>query len=194
MAIKLRQGTISDAPVIARFIIEAMSEECCAHFYGPNYNINDFHAFMTSLAGQELTQYCYKNTILAQSDNDIAGIAVSYNGADLHTLRKAFIEGLYDTFHRDFRGRINDETQAGELYLDSLAAAFGSNHTKGRNHENPLLRTFGRRRQSFGPPSLPTDRLSVYQQNHVGRPLYEAPATKSRQIHFQALDKMKVQT
>ena len=79
MAIKLRQGTISDAPVIARFIIEAMSEECCAHFYGPNYNINDFHAFMTSLAGQELTQYCYKNTIVAQSDNDIAGIAVSYN-------------------------------------------------------------------------------------------------------------------
>ncbi len=121
MAIKLRQGTVSDAPVIARFIIEAMSEECCAHFYGPNYNINDFHAFMTSLAGQELTQYCYKNTIVAQSDNDIAGIAVSYNGADLHTLRKAFIEGLYDTFHRDFRGRINDETQAGELYLDSLA-------------------------------------------------------------------------
>ncbi len=121
MTVKLRKGAISDAPVIARFIIEAMSEECCAHYYGPEYNIDDFHAFMTGLVEQDLTQYCYKNAIVAHTDDKIAGIALSYNGADLHVLRKEFVEGLYDTFHRDFRGRINDETQAGELYLDSLA-------------------------------------------------------------------------
>lgn len=121
MTIQLRKATVSDAPAIAHLIIEAMTEECCAHYYGSNYNIDDFHAFMTSLVEQDLTQYSYKNTLVAQSDDDIAGIAVSYNGAGLHQLRKAFVEGLYTTFHRDFRGRINDETQAGELYLDSLA-------------------------------------------------------------------------
>ncbi len=123
MTVKIRQGTVSDAPVIARLIIEAMTEECCAHYYGPEYTLDDFHAFMTSLVEQDLTQYCYKNTIVAYIDDKTAGIAVSYNGADLHVLRKDFVEGLYDTFHRDFRGRINDETQAGELYLDSLAVA-----------------------------------------------------------------------
>ena len=44
---------------------------------------------------------------------------VSYDGAKLHRLRKPFIEGVKKEFERDFSD-INDETQAGELYLDSL--------------------------------------------------------------------------
>ena len=118
---KIRRGQIADAPVIARLIIEAMTEECCAYYYGPHFTIGDFHKFMTGLVMDELSQYSYKNTIVAGTRTRIVGIATSYNGADLAVLREAFLNGMFKVFQRDFRGKMVDETQAGELYLDSLA-------------------------------------------------------------------------
>ena len=50
----------------------------------------------------------------------MVGISVSYDGGHLHELRKAFIEAAKKYIGKD-HSNINDETQAGELYLDSLA-------------------------------------------------------------------------
>lgn len=105
---------------IARLIMMAMTEECCLYFCGEGYGITDFHRMMTVLVEREDSQYSYKNTLVAMDVDNIVGISVSYDGARLHELRKAFIEAARHYLGKDHTG-MDDETQAGELYLDSLA-------------------------------------------------------------------------
>ena len=50
----------------------------------------------------------------------VVGVSVSYDGSQLHELRCAFIEAAKTYIGKDHTG-MDDETQAGELYLDSLA-------------------------------------------------------------------------
>ena len=119
--VKIQNAKIQDAPEIAGLIMEAMNEECCKYFYGPNHNKNDFHKFLTALVVRKDSQYSYVNTLVARDAKGmVTGIAVSYDGANLTYLRKAFIEGVIDIFGRDF-SHITDETSEGELYLDSFA-------------------------------------------------------------------------
>ena len=104
--------------MIARLIMEAMNHECCQWFAGPNHTLKDFHLLMTRLVEREDSQYSYLNTLVAITEtNKIVGICVSYDGAKLRELRKAFIEGALEVFGRDFSD-MEDETTAGELYID----------------------------------------------------------------------------
>jgi ribosomal protein S18 acetylase RimI-like enzyme len=105
---------------IARLIMMAMTEECCLYFCGEGYGMTDFHRMMTVLVEREDSQYSYKNTLVAMDGDNIVGISVSYDGGRLHELRKAFIEAAHHYLGKDHTG-MDDETQAGELYLDSLA-------------------------------------------------------------------------
>ena len=75
---------------------------------------------MTMLVEREDSQYSYKNTLVAIDGNKVVGISVSYDGGRLHELRRAFIEAAKEHIGKDHSG-MDDETQAGELYLDSLA-------------------------------------------------------------------------
>ena len=75
---------------------------------------------MTSLVEREDSQYSYRNTLVAMADNKVVGIAGSYNGGKLHELRQPFIWAAKEYIGKDHSG-MDDETQAGELYLDSLA-------------------------------------------------------------------------
>ncbi|MGN1263141.1 MAG: GNAT family N-acetyltransferase [Prevotella sp.] len=122
--ISLRQGKMEDAPQIARMIVMAMTDECCRHFYGDNHSADDFLRLITRLASSRNTQYSYENTICATDGNNpdsrIVGISVSYDGARLLELRKAFLDGALSAFGIDHSG-MSAETSAGELYLDSLA-------------------------------------------------------------------------
>ncbi len=77
-------------------------------------------AMMTMLVEREDSQYSYKNTLVAKDCNKVVGISVSYDGGQLHELRRAFIEDAKEYIGKDHSG-MDDETQAGELYLDSLA-------------------------------------------------------------------------
>lgn len=118
----LRPGRPEDAPEIARLIVMAMTDECCRHFYGPNHTADDFLRLITRLVAATGTQYSYENAICAVTSDDgsIAGVSVSYDGARLMELRRRFIEGAIREFGID-HSAMEPETQAGELYLDSLA-------------------------------------------------------------------------
>ena len=119
--ITIRPGRPSDAPEIATLIMQAMSEECCRYFYGDEYTANDFHRLMCDLVARQDTQYSYLNSICAADENDrTVGVVVCYDGADLHRLRRPFIDSVKRVFGRDFSD-LADETASGELYLDSLA-------------------------------------------------------------------------
>lgn len=115
----LGAALITDAPRIATLMMEAMNHECCQWFAGPHHTLEEFHALLTSLVQRTDTQYSYANTIVCRKDEEVVGIATSYKGADLPTLRQAFIDAALKAFDRDF-SNIPDETEPGELYLDTL--------------------------------------------------------------------------
>ena len=118
--IEIREATKEQAAEIARLIMVAMTDDCCLHFCGVGYGLDDFRQMMTSLVEREDSQYSYRNTLVAMADHEVVGIAVSYDGGRLHELRQAFIQAAKLCIGKDHSG-MDDETQAGELYLDSLA-------------------------------------------------------------------------
>lgn len=120
MKYQIRPATPRQAPEIARLIMEAMDEDCCRNFAGPHHTLADFHRMLTRLVAMDHSQYSYRNTLTAMQGNRIAGIITGYDGKDLRRLRQAFIEAAQTELGQDFSG-MDDETQEGEYYIDSLA-------------------------------------------------------------------------
>lgn len=154
--IVLRPGRLDDAPQIARLIMTAMTDECCRHFYGEHHTADDFLELMTRLVSMCGTQYSYENTICAvAADGLVVGISVSYDGSRLYELRQPFIDGARQMFGID-HGAMSPETQAGELYLDSLAVL---PECRGRGIATMLLEATAERarRMYAGPLGLLVD-------------------------------------
>jgi len=118
--IEIREAGKNQAAEIASLIMMAMTDDCCLYFCGDEYGLEDFRKMMTALVEREDSQYSYKNTLVALDRENVVGISVSYDGERLHQLRRAFIESAKEYIGKDHSG-MDDETQAGELYLDSLA-------------------------------------------------------------------------
>lgn len=118
--IRIEDAKQEQAEEIARLIMEAMNHDCCQWFAGPDHSLDEFHQLMTTLVKRKDSQYSYLNTLVAITESkEIAGICVSYDGAELRSLRQPFIDGAHDAFGRDYSD-MDDETAAGELYVDSL--------------------------------------------------------------------------
>ena len=157
--ISIREARPEEAGRIADLIIMAMTEECCLHFCGPDHDIDDFRRVMTSLVARTDTQYSYLNTLVAIEETApvpgvsapgcIVGICVSYDGALLHQLRQAFIDAAIKEWGMD-HSAIPDETQAGELYLDSLAV---DPAYRGRGIASLLLRASIDKSRALGLPA-----------------------------------------
>ena len=150
---------------IARLIMMAMTDDCCLHFCGVGHGLNDFRRMMTSLVEREDSQYSYRNTLVAMDDDKVVGIAVSYDGGRLHELRQAFIQAAKEQIGKDHSG-MDDETQAGELYLDSLAVL---PENRRRGIAQRLLRATKGRADQMG---LPCVGLLVDKGNPAGEALY----------------------
>ncbi len=163
--ITIRKSEKREASDIARLIMEAMTEECCLYFCGEGHGLDDFHAMMTSLVERDDTQYSYRNTLVAVDGETVVGIAVSYDGGMLHKLRCAFIDAAKKYLGKDHSG-MDDETQAGELYLDSLAVL--SSHRR-QGIAQKLLRATKEKADDMG---LPCVGLLVDKGNPAGKALY----------------------
>lgn len=123
---KIVPASIEQAESIASLIMLAMNHECCQNFAEPSHTLEDFHRMMIALVRRDDSQYSYRNAMVALDDNTtdghpvVAGVIVGYDGADLHRLRETFLQAAKEFLEQDFRG-MDDETQAGEYYIDSLA-------------------------------------------------------------------------
>lgn len=106
--ITIRKAAIGDAELIATVV-------CMAVGYGREHPI---YPVFRELAQREVAQYSYRNTLVAEVDGVAAGALVGYDGAQLKELREP-IFGLLER-HLDSPPKIEDETEAGEFYLDSL--------------------------------------------------------------------------
>lgn len=147
--VKIEQATPDMASHIASLIMEAMNPECCQNFAGPRHTLVDFHQMMTRLVEMEDSQYSYRNTLVATtSDGILAGILVGYDGAQLKTLRERFIAEAIVSFGIDYSG-MDDETEEGEFYLDSLAV---SSNYRGKGVATHLLEAAIQRAKELGAP------------------------------------------
>lgn len=165
MKIDIRQASREQAPKIARIIMMAMTDDCCLNFCGEGYGLDDFYKMMTLLVEREDSQYSYKNTLVALDGDKVVGISVSYDGSRLHELRRPFLELALELIGRDHSG-MNDETQPGELYLDSLAVL---PEYRRQGIASRLIRVTKERANQMGLPNLG---LLVDKGNPVGEALY----------------------
>lgn len=163
--IEIKLAQKEQSAEIARLIMMAMTDDCCLHFCGVGHGLNDFRRMMTSLVEREDSQYSYRNTLVAMDDDKVVGIAVSYDGGRLHELRQAFIQAAKEQIGKDHSG-MDDETQAGELYLDSLAVL---PENRRRGIAQRLLRATKGRADQLG---LPCVGLLVDKGNPAGEALY----------------------
>ena len=106
--ITIRAAVIDDAKLIAVAI-------CMAIGYDRTHPL---YPVFLELAAREKAQYGYHNTLIAEVDGVAAGAIVGYDGAQLKELREPIFELLER--HLDSPPKIEDETEAGEFYLDSL--------------------------------------------------------------------------
>ena len=163
--IEIRKASKSQAPQIARLIMMAMTDDCCLFFCGDGYGLDDFQRMMTLLVEREDSQYCYRNTLVALDGDRVVGISVSYDGGKLHLLRQAFIEAAKAYIGKDHTD-MDDETQPGELYLDSLAVL---PEYRRQGVARQLIEATKEKADSLG---LPCVGLLVDKGNPLGEALY----------------------
>lgn len=112
--LNIRKATINDAPLIAKVVAMAIGEEGTRHYCG-----DDHQSVLEEIACLENSQYSYRNAIVAEVDGFPAGAAVAYDGADLYALRDVTLNHIFNRTGKTHD--IEDETDASEVYLDSIA-------------------------------------------------------------------------
>ena len=123
--ILIADATSADAPLIADAILSAIGDDITRHLAGETHTREDVHGIFERLAAREDTQYSYLNTRVARADDgNIAGVCVSYDGADLKRLRRAFFAEANSILGWDLTAEeieaLPGETEPEEFYLDTL--------------------------------------------------------------------------
>lgn len=121
----IRNATPADADLIADAILDAIGPELTSGLAGVNHTRGDVHTLFSSLAAREDTQYSFRNSRIAiNSDGTPMGVCISYDGADLISLRRPFFQ---EANHRigwnisaDEIDALPGETAPDEFYLDTL--------------------------------------------------------------------------
>lgn len=130
--IQFRKAQREDATVVAELMILAM-EQIVYDFIGET-NKEKALAFLKRLIERENNQYSYENTWLVDVDGEIAGSATFYDGGRLEELRKPALDMLKEIYGSVINPQ--DETQAGEIYIDTIAV---SPHFQGKGIGSQIL-------------------------------------------------------
>ena len=115
----IRKAELKDSKKVAEYLLLAM-EEIVYEFIG-NRNRKKAAAFMNWCVENENTQYSYQNAWVADQNGEIIGAIVIYNGADLYLLRENVEKYIKTVTSKSFEPE--DETQAGEYYIDSFGVS-----------------------------------------------------------------------
>ncbi|MBJ2187738.1 MAG: GNAT family N-acetyltransferase [Muribaculaceae bacterium] len=159
----------TDAPAIARTVMMAVGDEISLSFAGTPDRLPLVTEVFTRLAESENSQYSYTNTLVALTpEGKVAGAIVSYDGAELHRLRREFISVANEVLGMDMREEeFTDETSSDEVYLDSLCVF---PEYRGQKLAGRLIEAACRRHVDAGKPVG----LLVDPDNPRARRLYES--------------------
>jgi ribosomal protein S18 acetylase RimI-like enzyme len=112
----IRRAKLTDFRAVSDLLLLAM-EDIVFEFIGQN-DSQKAKEFMDYLVSTENNQYSYQNCWIAEEDNEIIAAVTVYDGGLLHQLREPVAEYVRQTYQQPFQPE--DETQAGEFYIDSL--------------------------------------------------------------------------
>lgn len=112
----IRKATLQDSESIAAHLWLAM-ETIVYEFIGENSSEKGME-FLLHFTKRKDNQYSYQNCWVAEDDTKVVAVANLYDGAKLNVLRKPILEYLNKQYNRTIK--LEDETQAGEYYLDTL--------------------------------------------------------------------------
>lgn len=105
----IRPATQHDAPLLALVA-------CMALDYDESHPL--YPVFLRATSRTD-TQHSYCNAFVAEVDNVAVGAIIGYDGAMLHQLREPLLSLIKE--HTGQVMTIEDETSAGEFYIDSFA-------------------------------------------------------------------------
>lgn len=115
----IRKAIFIDSEAIAPLLMLA-SGDVIYKFIGEE-NFENARDFLLRFVSSEGNQYSYQSCYVAVEDGQIVAAALVYDGAKLGELRKPVLDYVHQYF--DANLIVEDETQAGEYYLDSFGVA-----------------------------------------------------------------------
>lgn len=111
MGITLRRATAADARFIAENVLRALHID----------ETDDSHIeYLAGISRREDTLYSWHNSTIALYDGVPAGLMVAYDGARYRQMRDITFPMIRMYVGDDYHN-MDDESRAGEYYLDSLA-------------------------------------------------------------------------
>ncbi|MEJ1224023.1 GNAT family N-acetyltransferase [Sediminicola sp. 1XM1-17] len=128
----IRKATIKDAETITDCLLMVL-DNMVYKFIGEK-DSGKAREFLNHFTKRENNQYSYQNCYIAENDHEIIGAINIYKGSDLWILRKPILE--YSQQHYNTNVFVEDETQAGEYYIDTLAVL---NKAQGKGIGTQLL-------------------------------------------------------
>ncbi|MBP3454633.1 MAG: GNAT family N-acetyltransferase [Alistipes sp.] len=117
-AIATRRATVDDCDFIARAVMAAFGDDLCRRLCN-GADRRDILDTFTHIISRPDTQYSYRNTLVATIDGIVVGAVCGYDGGRLDELRRPVFALLRERF-TEVPLFEEDETQAGEFYLDSI--------------------------------------------------------------------------
>jgi ribosomal protein S18 acetylase RimI-like enzyme len=112
----IRKAEVSDAEIIAGYLMLAM-EDIIYEFIGQT-DPEKASDFLLHFVKSENNQYSYQNCFVLEEDHQVIAAINIYEGAQLEQLRAPISHYIKAKFLKDFYPE--DETQAGEYYIDSF--------------------------------------------------------------------------
>ena len=128
----IRKTKPEDSEAIATYTLLAM-EEIVYQLIGEKSH-EKAKQFLVNLISKKENQYSYENCWAIELENEVAAIAIVYDGAKLQELREPVAKEIKSMFNRDFN--LENETEAGEYYIDSIGV---SPHQQGKGLGSKLL-------------------------------------------------------
>ncbi|WP_254562754.1 GNAT family N-acetyltransferase [Dyadobacter diqingensis] len=111
----IRPAKPEDAAAVAPLMILAMGH--IAGIFARSENHEDAIPFFDAFFRQDNNQYSYVNTLVFENEAGVVGSVTGYDGKLLRSLRQPILDELHKS-DPDFSP--NDETEAGEYYLDCV--------------------------------------------------------------------------
>jgi DNA-3-methyladenine glycosylase I len=109
--IEIRKATVTDARFIAENVLRALHID----------ETNDEHIeYLAAICRRDDTLYSWRNATIALYDGIPAGMMIAYDGARYRQMRDMTFPMIRQYVGDDYHS-MDDETRAGEYYLDSLA-------------------------------------------------------------------------
>ncbi len=119
MEVFIRPARKEDAAVIAQCVLMAIPVEALTGM-GHGISEENLVRVLETVAQMDEAIYGWRNVLIAEVGGSSVGAIIAYDGARLHELRRP-LEDLLERYVGPEAHDWDDETSAGEFYIDTLA-------------------------------------------------------------------------